>query len=118
MLRDIDRTKRAMRSSLDGLVDCLGDRWLPTLDMNLMVDEENYIHYKFFKKPTDLQSYLQGDTALSKNGIVQALVEDTKRRMFNTCSKVDTDTRNKKKLKNVNDWSAFMISARQTETKM
>ena len=89
MLTDIDRTKRAMRSSLDGLVDCLVDRWLPTLDMNLMVDEENYIQYEFFKKPTASQLCLHGDTFLSQKGLVQALVEDTKMRMFNTCSKVE-----------------------------
>ena len=54
-----------------------------------MVDEENYIWYKFFEKPTASQLCIQADTALSQNGLVQALVEDTKMRMFNTCSKVE-----------------------------
>ena len=80
MLTKIERTTRDMGSSLDGLVECLTftvesqedfrDGWLPTLDMNLMVDEENYIQYKFFEKPTTSQLCLQADTTLSQNGLV------------------------------------------------
>ena len=70
------------------------DGRLLTLDMNLMVDKEHYIQYKFLMKPAALHLCLQADTALSQNGLVQTLVEDTKRRMFNTCSKVDNNTRN------------------------
>ena len=72
MLSDIQQTNRGMGSSLDGLVDCLtytvesqedfSDGWLPTLDMNLLVDSDNSIQYKFYEKPTASNLCLKADT--------------------------------------------------------
>ena len=50
--------------------------------MNLMLDDDNSIQYKFYEKPTARKLSLQADTVLSQNIIVQALGEDTKRRML------------------------------------
>ena len=72
-LSDIERTKRAIGPSMDGIMDCLSltveseedhaNGWLPTLDLNLQVDSDNSINYKFFEKPTASKMCLQSDTA-------------------------------------------------------
>ena len=110
-------TKRAIGASLDGLVDCLTftvegqddfpDSWLPTLDISLKVDGENIVLYRFFEKPTTSQVCLQANTALSQNGIVQALVEDTKRRLLNTSSKVSDSV----KREIMDKWAQKMLNS-------
>ena len=59
---DIERTKRVVHDAMQGLTDCLTftveteedfpNGWLPTLDLELKVDDKNQIQYSFFEKPT------------------------------------------------------------------
>ena len=87
--------------------DDFSDSWLPTLDISLKVDSENFVLYRFFEKPTTSQVCLQANTALSQNGIVQALVEDTKRRLLNTSSKVSDSV----KREIIDKWAQKMLNS-------
>ena len=116
-LSGLEITKRAIGASLYGLVDCLTftvegqddfpDSWLPTLDISLKVDNENAVLYRFIEKPTTSQVCLQAITAFSQNGIVRALVEDTKRRLLNTSSKVSDSV----KRKIIDKWAQNMLNS-------
>ena len=67
--------------------------WLPTLDINLKVDQNNQILYKFFEKPTASKVALLENTALGENMKIQSLVNDCIRRMGNTSEKVELGIR-------------------------
>ena len=90
---DTERTKDDMGKCMEGLVKCLAftmesgedfDGWLPTLDLNMKVAQDNQIIYKFFKKPTARKVCLQADKTLAHNTLVQSLVEYMIRRISNT----------------------------------
>ena len=78
---------------MQGLTDCLTftveteedfeDRWLPTLDIKLRVDEENQIQYTFLEKPTGSDKCLQASTALNQNCLVRSLNNEVMRRLGN-----------------------------------
>ena len=120
-LSDVQRTKNAVGASLDGLVECLtftvetcedyDDGFLPTLDLNIKVDDDGEIVYKFYEKPTSSQVCLQADTAMAQNGLVQALVEDTKRRLYNTSSKIDMAS----KVEMLDKWAQKMVNSGHTQ---
>ena len=104
-MSSIERTKRVIGPSMSGLTKCLeftveteedfADNWLPTLDLNIRVNEDNKIVYKFFEKPTASKVCLQADTALAQNSLVQSLVNDMIRRMANTSELVDEEEKRK-----------------------
>ena len=49
-------------------------------------------NYRFYEKPTTSRVCLQPETALGKNGLVQSLVEEVKRRMLNTSNDMPMST--------------------------
>ena len=78
-LSPVERTKRMILASMQGLTGCLAftvetcedfeDGWLPTLDFKLRVTVNNIIEYSFFEKPTAPNRCLQADTALNQNSL-------------------------------------------------
>ena len=91
LLSPIERTKRAVFGSMQGIVKCLAftveteedfqDGWLPTLDFKLRVNSNNVIEYAFFEKPMASNQCLQTDTALNQNCMIRSLSNEVIRRL-------------------------------------
>ena len=90
-LSPIERTKRMIQASMQGLTKCLSftvetcedfsDGWLPTLDFQLRVNEQNVIEYSFYEKPTAPNRCLQSETALNQNSLIRCLGNEVGRRL-------------------------------------
>ena len=86
LVSPIERTKRVVYNSMQGLTNCLAftveteddfaDGWLPTLDFKLRVNANNIIEYAFFEKPTTSNRCLQSDTALNQNCLIRSLANE------------------------------------------
>ena len=61
--------------------------------MSLRVTVDNFIQYRFYEIPTTSSVCLQADTVLGKNGLVQSLVEEVKKRMLNISLDMPMSTR-------------------------
>ena len=55
--------------------------WLPTLDFQLRVNEQNIIEYSFYEKPTAPNRCLQSETALNQNSLIRCLGNEVGRRL-------------------------------------
>ena len=66
------------------------DGWLPSLDTNLAVNEDNLIIYKFFEKP---MTVLHQRTAMPEDSKIRSLANDLTRRMLSTSERVSDSTR-------------------------
>ena len=60
------------------------DGWLPTLDTNILVGEDNVISYKYYEKPTTTNTTIRSTTAMAENSKMQCLSNDLVRRLLNT----------------------------------
>ena len=90
-LSPIERTKRMIQASMQGLTKCLAftvetcedfsDGWLPTLDIQLRVNEQNLMEYSFYEKPTAPNRCLQSETALNQNSLIRCLGNQVGRRL-------------------------------------
>ena len=90
-LSPIERTKRMIQASMQGLTKCLSftvetcedfsDGWLPTLDFQLRINEQNAIEYSFYEKPTAPNRCLQSETALNQNSLIRCLGNEVGRRL-------------------------------------
>ena len=58
--------------------------WLPTLDTNVMVTNENIVRYKFYEKPTTTQITILKNSAMAENSKIQILANDLVRRLKNS----------------------------------
>ena len=91
LLSPIERTKRAVFGSMQGIIQCLSftveteedfqDGWLPTLDFKLRVNNNNVIEYAFYEKPMASNQCLQTDTALNQNCLIRSLGNEVIRRL-------------------------------------
>ena len=91
LLSPIERTKRAVFGSMQGIIQCLAftveteedfqDGWLPTLDFKLRVNNNNVIEYAFYEKPMASNQCLQTDTALNQNCLIRSLGNEVIRRL-------------------------------------
>ena len=98
LLSPIERTKRVVFASMQGLTKCLAftaetcedfaDGWLPTLDFKIRVNSDNIIEYSFFEKPTSSNRCLQADTALNHNCLIRSLSNEVMRRLDSFSSTV------------------------------
>ena len=88
-----ERTGQIMKETMQGVETYLQftvetsedfDGWLPTLDTNLRVEDDNQVSYKFFEKPTSTNTVIRRESALSENQKIQILSQDLIRRMLNT----------------------------------
>ena len=69
------------------------DGWIPTLDTNLRVNEQNRILYKFFQKPMSANTVLHRKTVMSEISKIQCLSNDMTRRILTTSEMVDQGDR-------------------------
>ena len=93
-LSGLEVTKRIIEGTMQGIEDFLvftmetGDEfpegWLPTLDTNIKVSEENVIQYKFFEKPMSANTVLHMRTAMAEDSKVRSLTNDLVRRLLTT----------------------------------
>ena len=58
--------------------------WLPTLDTSLKVASNNLTLYKYFEKPTTINTTILRVTAMAENPKIQSLSNDLVRRLLNT----------------------------------
>ena len=87
--------KRALLGSMEGVEPYLKftvesgedpgfNGWLPTLDLNIMVTNNNQVRYKYYEKPTTTEVTVQKNTAMAENPKIQILANDLVRRFKNT----------------------------------
>ena len=60
------------------------DQKLPTLDLSLLVTEENRVGFIFYEKPTVSNLTIQKRSALNENSKVQSFSNEVIRRLLNT----------------------------------
>ena len=99
-LSPVERTKRVVEKSMEGVVACLKfttetgedfeDGWLPTLDFKIRIRADNIIEYSFFEKPTAANRCLQEDTALNHNSLIMSLSNEVGRRLDNCSPTIPT----------------------------
>ena len=80
-----------VQASMQGLTHCLAftvetcedfsNGWLPTMDFQLRVNEQNIIEYSFYDKPTAPNRCLQPETALNQNCLIRCLGNEVGRRL-------------------------------------
>ena len=58
--------------------------WLPTLDTNLRVGDDNIIQFKFYEKETSTKKTVQRSSAMEENSKIKILSNDLVRRLANT----------------------------------
>ena len=58
--------------------------WLPTLDVNLLVDKANTVQFKFYEKTTCSKKTVQIDSAMEEDSKIQTVSNDLVRRLCNT----------------------------------
>ena len=94
-LSPTERTKRVLAGTMVGIEDCLDftfetcedegfNGWLPTLDTQIQIGEDNQIYYKYFEKDTCSKRTVQARTAMNENTKIQILSNDTVRRLLTT----------------------------------
>ena len=69
--------------------------WLPTLDTQLRVEDNNIISYRFYEKPTTTNTMVPKRSALNENSKVQILANDLMRRLSHTDVRQDQKTTGK-----------------------
>ena len=94
-LTPTERTKRVLAQTMDGIEQCLKFTfetceddgffgWLPTLDTQLRVENNNQVMYRYFEKDTCSKKTIQLKTAMNENSKMQILSNDTVRRLLTT----------------------------------
>ena len=68
------------------------ERWLPTLDTQIRVEDNNTISYKFYEKPTTTNTMVPKRSALNENSKLQILANDLIRRLSHTDLRQDRRT--------------------------
>ena len=91
----IKETMTGLESYLDFTMETAEefDGWLPTLDTNLAVDENNIVLFKYFEKPMSSNSVLSSRTAMSEDSKMRSLSNELIRRMLTTSERVCDATR-------------------------
>ena len=95
-------TKRILHGTMTGIKDFLiftmekeaeFGGWLPSLEPNLAVNNNNIIVYKFFEKPMAANTVLHFRTAMPEDAKVRSLANDLTRRMLTTSERVSDSVR-------------------------
>ena len=101
-LSPMEVTKRILHGTMTGIDSFLEftmetgedfDGWLPSLDTNLTVEENNIINYKFYEKPMSANTVLHARTAMSEDAKIRCLSNDLTRRMLTTSERVSNSVR-------------------------
>ena len=99
------RTREILGATMNGVEDFLdftvesGEQfpggWLPTLDTNLRVGEQNKIEYKFYEKETTTRRTVQRRTAMEENVKVKIVSNDLVRRLCNSMEELGSNETNR-----------------------
>ena len=95
ILSPTERTKRVLGGTMGGIENFLSFTfetcedegfcgWLPTLDTQIQIGEDNQVYYKYFEKDTCSKRTVQAKTAMNENTKIQILSNDTVRRLLTT----------------------------------
>ena len=97
----LERTTAILGQSMQGVFSFLRfttevgegeERWLPTLDTQIRVEDNNTISYKFYEKPTTTNTMVPKRSALNENSKLQILANDLIRRLSHTDLRQDRRT--------------------------
>ena len=98
-----ERTSRVLAGTMNNVMEGIkltvetnldhDGKWLPTLDVNLAIDEENRVKFKYFEKSMSTNTVLNDRTAMDENQKMQILSQEAVRRMLNTSEDMDEKTR-------------------------
>ena len=98
-----ERTKKVLEGSMKGVMEGIeltmetkedfGGEWLPTLDVNLAIDERNRLKFNYYEKPTSSNLTLQKNTAMEQNTLVGILSNEVMRRMLNIGGETSSQAR-------------------------
>ena len=83
------------------------DGWLPTLDTDLTVDNNNMVLYKFYEKPMASNQVLHKRTAMAEDAKIRSLTNELIRRLLRTSERVPEATR----VKIVDDFSQKLFNS-------
>ena len=95
-------TRRIIHGSMQGVMESLrftteiGEEeggWLPTLDLQVRVEENNLVSFKYYEKPTVTNVMVQKRSAMGENEKVQILSNDMVRRLASTDPRQENSTR-------------------------
>ena len=94
-------TRRIVHESMQGVMEPLrftteigeDDGWLPTLDLQVRVESNNLVSFKYYEKPTVTNVMVQKRSAMGENEKVQILSNDMVRRLATTDPRQDKSTR-------------------------
>ena len=102
-LSGLEVTKRILEGTMGGLEEYLTftmeteedfqNTWLPTLDTELKVDNQNIIMYRFFEKPTNPNTVLHFRTAMAEDSKIRSLTNEVIRRLLTTGDMIPDATR-------------------------
>ena len=95
-------TKRIVHGTMTGIDSFLEftmetgedfDGWLPSLDTNLAVEDNNIINYKFYEKPMSANTVLHARTAMAEDAKIRCLANDLTRRMLTSSERIPMEVR-------------------------
>ena len=111
------RTQEEVCKSLNSLMNFLSftaetqkdfsNKMLPTLDVQIRVEENGKLFFKHFSKPTNNNITIQRGTALSQEIIFSSLRQELIRRLKNTCMEASSNER----VSIVEDFIQIMINS-------
>ena len=111
--KTIQELKKSFNSVLDSILltteteKDFQNSFLPTLDFQTHVRDDNEIEFKYFSKPMASGLVIQRGSALSKQTIFSSLRQNLVRRLLNTSSHMDIST----KIEIVEDYIQSMVNS-------
>ena len=116
-LTTTERTRKVIHGSMMDLEDFLNftmetcedfpSGWLPTLDTDLKVNENNIIQYNFYEKPRSRNTCIHFRSAMEENAKMKILANDLTRRLLNMSEDLGMDER----VKVIDDYSQKIINS-------
>ena len=119
-LTPTERTMNILHGTMMGLENFLNftmethenfdSGWLPTLDTDIRVTEQNIVDYNFYEKPMASNMCIQKKSAMEENSKMKTLANDLTRRLLNTSERLSMDER----IKVVDDYSQKLFNSGYT----
>ena len=117
VLTPTERTRRVLHGTMCGIAEFLtftmetgedfASGWLPTLDTDLKVKEDNQVQYTFYEKPVSSNVCIQKNSAMDQNSKMKILANDLIRRLLNTSEAMGIEER----IKIVDQYSQKLINS-------
>ena len=109
-------TRRIIHGSMQGVMKSLkfttelGEEeggWLPTLDLQVRVEDNNIVSFRYYEKPTVTNVMVQRRSAMGENEKIQTLTNDMVRRLAST----DPRQKNATKVKVVDQFTKKILTS-------